>query len=121
MEGTCWTLLVKRGRVFLEHSKLLKLLFLSDTHAIFILCSILFGSPHFSDTVFWICIHLSRKGEKTGCPFTEATCWTLRVKRWRVFLEHAKLLFLSDSLTIYILFSMLFCSPHFLTQFAVLS
>jgi hypothetical protein len=57
--------------------------------------------------------HLSRNGEKTGCPFTEGACWTLLVERQCVSLEHTKLLFLSDTLAICILFSLLFSSPYF--------
>jgi hypothetical protein len=48
--------------------------------------------------------HLSQNGEKEGCPFTKGTCWTLLVKRQRVFLEPTKLLSLLDTLTIYLIF-----------------
>jgi hypothetical protein len=69
---------------------------LSDTLAIFISFSFLFSSPYFSDTAF------CQNSEKTGCPFPEGTCWTLLVKAQHVFLEHPKLLPLSDTVAIFI-------------------
>jgi hypothetical protein len=72
-----------------------------------------FLPPYFCGTVFFrICSHLSNNGEETGCPFADGTCWTPLVKRQHVFLEYYKLLFLSGTLTMFILFSFSFASPQ---------
>jgi hypothetical protein len=89
-------------------------LFLSDTLANVIVFTFSFSSAQSCGTVFWICGHLSQNGEETGCPFTDCTRWTLLVKRQRVFPEHTKLLFLWDTLAIFIVFPFSFSSPIFL-------